>query len=433
MAQLVNFGLTPLLTRAFSPADFGRLSLVTSTATFLVPLATLKLELGIPLESKDIGSQALAKSLLRLAAITGLLTTMVVWVLVSAEQLDSYWLSLGLVVSGMAWGHIACSSLARKEQFGTIARFAVSNSLVRSLLPLALASTLIREHALILSFGLGHVISSVLGWQRLQKPDHREELPRFRKVWGRHSNFIKFSLPSDLLQIASMQITPSVLMAISSADFVGKYALAMRIVAAPGILVASSISKIFYPRMAKAAVEEHASVIESMMRNLMLLSISMFGLAFAFSPPLFVLIFGARWAESASIARILIPFLALNLISSSVATYLLVRGKQRSAGIASALNSGLRLLCIFGGAQFAGEYGAIVGFCAGGVLNALFITTWVLRLSKVHIFRLARSTWLPLSLLSAATLLAFLASEYWIDWSEFIPGFEKPTPIQYSR
>lgn len=433
MAQLINFGLTPLLTRSFSPADFGHLSLVTSTAAFLVPLATLKLELGIPLESEQGNAHALAKSLMRLATLTGLVTTAVIWILVQAQQLHSYWLALGLIVSGIAWGYIVCSSLARNEQFGIVARFAVTNSIVRSLLPLALASTLIHEHALILSFALGQVIASGLAWHRLHKTDKDDPLVHWRDAWGRHANFIKYSLPSDLVQIASMQVTPSVLMVISSADFVGKYALALRVIAAPGILIASSVSKIFYPRIAKADLNDHPQVIESMIRNLSLLSVAMFGLAFAFAPVLIVLLFGARWAESASIARILVPYLAINLLSASVATYLLVRGKQRSAGIVSVANSSIRLACIFGGAHFAGEYGAIVGYSAGGILNSLFITIWVLRLSRVRLVRLARSLCLPLFLLSAAVVLATFAAEYWIDWSVLVPGFETPAPFEYSR
>src|SRR5256885_405341 len=62
----------PVLTRLYTPADYGALAVFSSTITVLLVLASLRFELAIPLpESDEDAASLLALSFLVLAGIAG--------------------------------------------------------------------------------------------------------------------------------------------------------------------------------------------------------------------------------------------------------------------------------------------------------------------------------------------------------------------------
>src|SRR5262249_45493535 len=68
----------PVLTRLYSPADYGALAGYASTLTVLLVMASLRFELAIPLPEDDrVAGSLLALSLLSLAAMTGLVGVLV--------------------------------------------------------------------------------------------------------------------------------------------------------------------------------------------------------------------------------------------------------------------------------------------------------------------------------------------------------------------
>ncbi|HWI00874.1 MAG TPA: hypothetical protein VNT27_11125, partial [Propionibacteriaceae bacterium] len=70
----------PLLTRLYEPAEFGLLTVFTSTVTLLAVLSTAALDGAIPLPVDDRDAAAVAWAALMFVATTSLVTA-VVWVL----------------------------------------------------------------------------------------------------------------------------------------------------------------------------------------------------------------------------------------------------------------------------------------------------------------------------------------------------------------
>ncbi len=65
IAQLMLVLATPLLTRLYTPADYGTLAVYSSTLTVLLVLASLRYESAIPLpEDEDVAGSVLALTLL---------------------------------------------------------------------------------------------------------------------------------------------------------------------------------------------------------------------------------------------------------------------------------------------------------------------------------------------------------------------------------
>ena len=71
MGQLLLVLALPVLTRLYSPADYGALAVYSATLTVLLVLVSLRFEVAIPLPEDDqVAGSLLALSLLSLAAVT---------------------------------------------------------------------------------------------------------------------------------------------------------------------------------------------------------------------------------------------------------------------------------------------------------------------------------------------------------------------------
>lgn len=79
MGQLLLVLALPVLTRLYSPADYGALAVYSATLLVLLVLVSLRFEVAIPLPEDDqVAGSLLALSLLSLAAVT-LVVSVLVW------------------------------------------------------------------------------------------------------------------------------------------------------------------------------------------------------------------------------------------------------------------------------------------------------------------------------------------------------------------
>ena len=109
IAQLLLVLATPILTRLYTPADYGTLAVYASTLTVLLVLASLRYESAVPLpEDEDVAGSVLAIALLVLAGMV-MLVSVLVWLAgdafvarANAQRLRPYlWLlPVGLLGAG---------------------------------------------------------------------------------------------------------------------------------------------------------------------------------------------------------------------------------------------------------------------------------------------------------------------------------------------
>ena len=133
MGQLLLVLALPVLTRLYSPADYGALAVYSATLTVLLVLVSLRFEVAIPLPEDDqVAGSLLALSLLSLAAVT-LVVSVLVWLtgdaLVARAKVPALRPYLWLIPIGLAGGGAfqALSYWAiRRRAFGRIARAKVS-------------------------------------------------------------------------------------------------------------------------------------------------------------------------------------------------------------------------------------------------------------------------------------------------------------------
>jgi O-antigen/teichoic acid export membrane protein len=352
--RLIALAALPLVTRLYSPEDFALLAVYLALVSTLAVAACLRLEVAIPLvETQEEAADLLALALSVLALITAVLAIPAflmpdaIAAALGAPALASYlWLvPLGVAMAG---SYSALQFWAtRARRFGAIARTRVGQAAAGVSAMLALGWAGIAPFGLLLgnmlNIGAGGVslTASALAHDGalLRTVRLRNLAPAFR----RNRRYPLFATPDALLNVAGVQV-PVLLIAAHAGAEAGFLLLAMQVMTAPMTLLGSSISQVYVSRAPTEFREGRlAPFTLAIMRRLILVGVGPLILAGALAPWVFPLAFGANWERSGEIVAWLVPWMALQFITSSVSMVMFVVGRQRAMLALTAFGALIRI------------------------------------------------------------------------------------------
>lgn len=127
LARIVGIASIPILTRLYSPDDYGVLAVYTSIVTVLVPILTFRYVTAIPLPKTDamafnlfvLCAKLIALGTLLIALTLGLFGhTVLGWF--SMEELAPYWWLIAIGVMGTASYELFSMWATRKKDYKVI-------------------------------------------------------------------------------------------------------------------------------------------------------------------------------------------------------------------------------------------------------------------------------------------------------------------------
>jgi len=343
VARIIGVASIPVLTRIYSPADYGVLSVFTSLVLMLVPIVTLRYVVAIPLPRHD----GLAMNLMALSAglmlcIT-LAVSLVLWAfgpallgLVSMEVLAPYWWLIVLGIVGTGSYELLSMWATRRKAYRIIAQTQVLQSAVGSLLKIGLGLLALKPLGLLLgqvvaqSGGSGSFVARFKSdFQRTAGMITRRRMAFTASYyWG----FPVYRLPSQFLLVFSMQAPLLFSAALFEAEATGQLGLAMMALALPVNLLGQSIGKAYYAEVAKLSRKAPGEILEitkSVQKRLFAIGVPSALALIAFGPALFSLIFGETWLLAGIFASILSVSLLFQLTSSPLMQVLNVFNQQK--------------------------------------------------------------------------------------------------------
>ena len=137
MARVVGVLTIPLLTRIYSPEEFGLLAVFNAFLLLLLPLGTLRYVVALPLPRSDRA----AMNLLALCAIVAGAATVIlasgfaafadaIFPVFSAERLTGYWWLVAVGFLAVSTYEILTSWATRKKAFRAVSRTQVTQALL---------------------------------------------------------------------------------------------------------------------------------------------------------------------------------------------------------------------------------------------------------------------------------------------------------------
>lgn len=390
-AQALVVLASPLLTRLYSPADFGLLAIHTALLSTIAVAASLRYELAIPLPEND--KDAASVAVLSLIVLTGisLLVATILWVwgrqlagLLNTPQIYTYFwlLPTGLFFSGIY--QVLTNWAVRTSQFSAIAKTKLGQSVAQ--VGVQLGGHLLGPFALL----LGQVVGQAAGNSTLAALAIRRRWPLFRSVsWQdvraagvRWRRFPLFDTCAGLTNAAGVQLPSILFAALFTPAAAGVYLLANRVLGMPMLLVGQAIAQVFFSRSAEAKRKgQLAPLVAGIHRDLAYFAMPPTLLLAFIAPDLFSIIFGKDWRQAGEFAQWMAPWLYFVFITSPLSQLFSVLEKQVHSLVFQLMLLATRMCALFLGAKTGDLIFTVAIYSIGSAVCWIGFLWWVIRAS----------------------------------------------------
>ncbi len=419
-SQVISILAVPVITRLYAPDEFGAFSFMFSLVAIAFPIATLRWNSAILLPADE----ETADRLLLLAVASVIVSAVVVMPLVAlalarAALVDDiarpllWFLAAGVLAHGLV--HCCELWLLRHKQFGVMAWGAIGESLADRLFVIAAG---LAGQATGAFLALGRVIGSAVHlavFLRARPPlpsawRGRPAAAELKATMRRYREFPLYSSWAYLFANGGRELPTLIFAAMFSASVAGMYALGVRVLGFPMLLIGDAVARVFL-RYAVELAAEPARLLEStrlLVRSAFYLIFPPMLLLGVLGPQLFDVVFGPEWFDAGRYAQILALSFLVTFLYRVLSVFFDIHERQRMRlGIDAAQLAARTGAMVLGGLGWGVE-GAVWGLLAATVLVHGAAVVYLLSLAGLGavgaagLFATALVNLLPLALLLAA-------------------------------
>jgi O-antigen/teichoic acid export membrane protein len=339
IAQALPIAISPILTRIYTPEDFGIYALYVSVVTLGAVISSLKYETSVMLPKKD--SDAI--NLLTLSmAVTALISvfTLVLIVLLDEKIVGAigkpeisnwlYFIPFGIFLTGIYQCFAAWSN--RKKHYRLLSACAVTRSSTMVTVNLGAGALTTGTGGLIMGHLIGQMISSFIIIKKntghLVKNHKSIRLNKIIALAKKYKKIPLIMFPNALID--ATRINGLILLIINyfSEAVLGQFSLAWKVTYTPMSIVGNSISQVFFQKMAHTEKYLLADLIRKLLTKAILISAPIYLALYFLAPHVFGFIFGRDWTLAGDIVSVLSPWLFLSFISSPLSNVFLILNRQ---------------------------------------------------------------------------------------------------------
>ena len=397
-AQVIVFLAAPVITRLYSPKDFGTMTLISSYIGVLSVVSCLKYESAIVLSKDD--REAHNVFVLCLVISSFFTVFLIFTVAIFKESLALlmnepgvikwlWFIPVGVFIYG--WRQSLVFWMTRIKNFSLL-------SFSQFIIPVTSASYKISAGFIIGPFAFWLITGNILGplvavallggifvkeniavfVKNISKNEILHAAKKFKK-------FPKYNTWSALLNSFSQNLPIFLFAYYFSHEIVGYYGLANSILRRPIAVMAESMSKVFLQKAAETEIKGQSlrKQWEKATLGLAAIGIVPFGALMIGGEWIFSFVFGEKWAAAGFYAQILSPWLFLLFINPPSTQILLVKQKMKFILYYNIGSTLFRLLAIMLSYRlFKQPWVAILFFSATGVIVNIYYMTFAYTSTK---------------------------------------------------
>jgi len=396
LAAVIATGVQPILTRLYSPSDFGVADAFVSVVAVLLPFASLKYEdaLMVPETSRE-ASAVVVLSLTITLILSSTLFLLSPFREAAAAALGSPALSPWLLLVPLALLLYRSSELAelwvsRSKEFASVS----SSTAVRAAsaggvrIGWGLLSAGPGPGGLIWGFLAGFVASvAMLVGPRVGKLTHavaRLGVADLLAAARRFSDFPRFTMPASFVSSAAQSIPFFLLLYYFDEATVGYFGRSFAVIAVPLTLIGSAVSRTFFVHAAEAYRDGTLSDTAARVHMRMVMFAMFPALAtLAGGPALFEVVFGEGWQTAGQYARATVVWFALVGVSSPLTRIFDVTERQKTEFVVSTLACVALAVAFVAGSRTGDPLTAIAVGSVGGVAGRLLQLATTMRIASV--------------------------------------------------
>ena len=340
IAQAIPVAITPVLTRIYSPAEFGLFAVYMALISIGTMLATGKLEMAVMIARKQSEAMRLVIISCCFSGIFSMLILVVIFIwekqiatLTGQSEIGEWLYIVPISIFLFSVYKILLHWLNRNKLYGLMSHSRVTQSASISILQMITGLMNKITSGLVLADFLGRIISTVIIFKRIRHTFPPPEFSLLKNIalLRRYRKFPFFGSPAGLLNILSLQLPYLIIPVIFSSAVAGLYFLVFRVLMMPISLLGESMMEVFRNK-AIESLDKHGTckpVFIKTMRFLFIIGILPALLLISFGQELFAFIFGEEWREAGFYASILAPMAFLRLVCAPLSGVLYIREKLR--------------------------------------------------------------------------------------------------------
>lgn len=392
LAQVITLLAYFVLTRIYTPEDYGLFNIFYSYIEVLVIFSTCKYELAIVVADDEHEASAVARFALRLNALVSLGLLTVALLLWLTGALPGNFAQLGWMVLLIPPMVFFCGTSRvysfLYNRFHRYAMIAVSDNVnagTGAVMKIVLGLLGFSQSGLPVGTVIGQAASnvnyrlrlkSILKDQSVLKNPKSEQVAAARK----HRNFPLFVASKDLINTFSSNLPFLWAALYFDRAEVGLFGLALTFTLQPVNILSAAFERVLYARTAEAVRERKAAMhlLRRFVLTLLAVAVPVAVLAWFLAEPVFVFCFGDRWQGCGPFVRALLPWAVVSLCSTSLMFVANVFSSQRTEFRFFVVMVALRVAAIAVGIGAGSFMLTIALYATAGTLVQASLLIWYL-------------------------------------------------------
>lgn len=392
IAQILGLILMPVVTRLFTPQDFGLLALFISITSILGTISCLQYDFAIMLPKDDEKALNLLSASLICATIVSLFIGLVLWQLknvllplFNAQMIEDYVWAIPAAIFIIGSTQALTSWNSRAKHFTRISLSRIIQSTIchpsRIIFGLARVTT---AWALILTLLASQMIAAMflgatMARLYLKKIVESVSLSKMISAMKCYQNFPKYNIWSSLIVGASLEL-PILMFSYSFSSFwVGCFALARNILRIPLSSIGTAIYQPFFQKTAAMNVnnEELKPAVINVFETLLSLIVIPLTAISVLGEDIFSFVFGQQWRIAGIIARMFCFSIIVEFATAPAGSLFDTLGKQKAALFLNLNLFAIRFTGLTIGVFFENFMLAILLFVFGDIAGRIIKFMWI--------------------------------------------------------
>jgi O-antigen/teichoic acid export membrane protein len=340
LAQAINFGFNILITRLYTPADFGVLSVFLTLVSFVGVISTGKYDVALVAAREREEAKGLTSLGITITVVIALMTLLAIWLVYSIpisfysdNPVRKWFYFIPLSVIFLSIFQMLWMWNVREKKFKSISFIRPLEAFVNSGLCVFLKAY--KELGLILGSLTGQFVSAaVITFISLKSEGINlffSPIKKLKDLGYKYIDFPKINILQGFVETLQMGIIILIATGYFLPSEVGFYSLCMRVLQAPARLITLPLAHVFFAEASENYREgkDLLHLVKRVTYQAGMWLIAMPIVLIIAGPLLFKVIFGANWEEAGVYAAILSPWIFLDMIRGPIAQVASIVGKQK--------------------------------------------------------------------------------------------------------
>ena len=351
VAQVIAVLASPILSRLYSPEQFGEYAIFITIVGLLSTISSLSYEMAIVKQKEEFDANSLFKICLCISLISSILVFLLVFILKLNTQIP-FALIVPIGMFLYAINNAMYSLLNRYEMYSQLSKIQALRSAIIVTLQILCGYIGYTYYGLALGSLVSALVVFIFSFYKFSESHHMETLISMKKIkllLINNSDFPKYGVAQNFVSYISANSPIFILTIYFDLAIVGAYFFAVKLVQIPANVLGAAVKRVFF-RKAEVLKSDLNSLIRLYDKMAFAMTAIIFPIIifwFFYAETIFPLVFGEEWINAAILSKWLLIWFGAQFVMAPTRSLFIVYDIQKQLLIFDFLLGLFRLSLLF--------------------------------------------------------------------------------------